>query len=665
MWLLSTDRAELHYFTSPHAVPEGYAILSHVWDQQELSFQDMEKLRADCALTGQNPRDRASPKVRESCKLAEKHGYRWIWNDTCCIDKSSSAELSEAINSMFLYYSRSEVCYAYLRDVPSDCILEAEDSPLRTSVWHTRGWTLQELIAPNFLLLVAEDWSILSSKANLAELLSKVTNVPVSMLLRTTTPDSFSVAQRMSWASRRRTTRLEDEAYSLMGLFGINMPTIYGEGKNAFQRLQEEIMKQSVDTSLFVWGEAVSQDGLPELYPAGGSFLHDDHYLLASSPAAFAQSGNATYGPSLTTRVAQDEEGKWLEPLAENTLSATLGGIPTASSRPYGIHVHIPIVAISRFTIALLLCLDGTEHLGLLLSRQPRSLDQSRPLHRLGALTEEGRQTNVRIIRLGQDLNNLRVNGEQATPNWEEIYFAHRPRGLAMEVLNEPRHIPDFPFNCNMYTPFRVPERNIRKLVTDSQRPPLSFEEILFDDRDANILWTGSILRTLCFFVSPEQALPDHYYEIFVHLGRCTKPLDPEELPIPEPELGPHWARVDVDEFDGAGAETLALDSHSPLPTHDCDKDHIQNWTAMARSFIFPIRDDIDPPTFSFTVALAFTRCAINPAQTLVLDMSVSEEYMSTDTDDFRLLSSASPADINSIVETRRKPGSRTSCKWM
>ena len=105
MWLLNTHRAELQFFPTPHNVPKGYAILSHVWDGEEQSFHDIQALRAQCASTGANPRDLASSKIRNFCVLAEQHGYDWVWIDTCCIDKSSSAELSEAINSMFRWYS--------------------------------------------------------------------------------------------------------------------------------------------------------------------------------------------------------------------------------------------------------------------------------------------------------------------------------------------------------------------------------------------------------------------------------------------------------------------------------------------------------------------------------------------------------------------------------
>ncbi|PIL26927.1 hypothetical protein GSI_10065 [Ganoderma sinense ZZ0214-1] len=259
MWLLSSSRAELHFFPSPESVPGGYAILSHVWGPDEQSFQSIQALRKSCAKSGGNPRDHVSDKIRECCKLAEKRGYDWVWVDTCCIDKTSSTELSEAINSMFRYYSLAKVCYAFLADVPTgtDMIaLSSEDSAFRRSRWHKRGWTLQELLAPPELLFVSERWEMLGSKADLSDVLQQVTRVPADVLLNREEFINTSVAQRMSWAAGRVTTRLEDEAYCLMGIFRVNMPTLYGEGRQAFRRLQQEIMRHYADTSLFAWGNA-------------------------------------------------------------------------------------------------------------------------------------------------------------------------------------------------------------------------------------------------------------------------------------------------------------------------------------------------------------------------------------------------------------------------
>ncbi|EIW78783.1 HET-domain-containing protein [Coniophora puteana RWD-64-598 SS2] len=249
MWLLSTDRAELRFFVSPDRVDGGYAILSHVWGDNEQSFQDVQAFQ-----DGRNPRDLVSDKIRECCLLAERHGYKWVWNDTCCIDKSSSSELSEAINSMFLWYSRADICYAYLQDVSSDA---PDIKPrFRESRWYTRGRTLQELIAPDLLIFVSAEWEILCDKAEEASLVAEITKIPEAVLRKEVELDDISVAQRMSmsWAATRETTRVEDRAYSLLGIFGVNLPTLYGEGPEASRRLQEEIMRTSIDTSLFAWG---------------------------------------------------------------------------------------------------------------------------------------------------------------------------------------------------------------------------------------------------------------------------------------------------------------------------------------------------------------------------------------------------------------------------
>ena len=158
MWLLSSDRAELHYFARNFDAGGGYAILSHTWVRKEQTFQEVTAIAKRCRREGTNPRDVVHPKICDCCILAEKHGYRWVWIDSCCIDKTSSSELSEAINSMFRWYKEAEVCFAYLADVPTNCDLGADDSAFRKSRWHTRGWTLQELIAPDFLIFLSTDW---------------------------------------------------------------------------------------------------------------------------------------------------------------------------------------------------------------------------------------------------------------------------------------------------------------------------------------------------------------------------------------------------------------------------------------------------------------------------------------------------------------------------
>ena len=175
MRVLNTATAVPQQFSSPEAVPGGYAILSHVWSteastESEQSFQDIESLlKAQgvnldtdgrrCEASGVNIRDKVAMKTRKFCEIAEKHGYQWAWTDTCCINKTSSAELSETINSMCQYYSRSDVCFVYLHDVHynEDLPEGFDEAEFQNSKWHTRGWTLQELLAPKFVIFLASN----------------------------------------------------------------------------------------------------------------------------------------------------------------------------------------------------------------------------------------------------------------------------------------------------------------------------------------------------------------------------------------------------------------------------------------------------------------------------------------------------------------------------
>jgi hypothetical protein len=256
MRLLHTRDLQVHNFASGKA-PRKYAILSHTWDEEEVTLQDMEK--------GLGPTMKGYLKLRNSCKRATKDGYEWIWIDTCCIDKTSSSELSEAINSMFEYYSHSSVCYAYLADIQSL-------KRLAKSRWFTRGWTLQELLAPRIVTFFDSRWRKLGTKQSCSQQISSATGIPEDVVVGRPI-QTCNVAQRMSWASQRQSTRDEDIAYCLWGLFDVHMSPIYGEGaENAFLRLQEEILRQSADHTLFLW--------TPK---------HDPYNqgLLASSPRPF------------------------------------------------------------------------------------------------------------------------------------------------------------------------------------------------------------------------------------------------------------------------------------------------------------------------------------------------------------------------------------------
>ena len=305
MRLLHTARIELREF-KPLEVP-GYAILSHTWGEEEVTLQNLKTTEA-AKLQGYE-------KVSKACFIAAKEGFDYIWIDTCCIDKTSSAELSEALNSMYRWYQKAEECYAYLADVPHSShnqTISATAPEFRKSRWFTRGWTLQELIAPSSVIFLDSEWEEIGTKLNLRRHISEITGIPDSFLLGDDLRHA-SIAQRMSWASGRETTRIEDRAYCLMGLFGIYMPMLYGEGERAFIRLQEEILRVSDDHSLFAWRSSKEDHG----------------GILATSPDAFDNSGNiipvspayATSSPStLSSRgihlllrfISNDQQGKGL-----------------------------------------------------------------------------------------------------------------------------------------------------------------------------------------------------------------------------------------------------------------------------------------------------------------------------------------------------------------
>ena len=268
-----------------------YAILSHTWGEEEISFQDLTE-RAN------NRNKLGWKKILGVCEACKPLGLNWVWIDTCCIDKSSSAELSEAINSMFAYYNRSNLCIAYLGDVlphyQNDDGGELRDKAFGRSRWFTRGWTLQELIAAKRKYFCAQDWSLIGDKDSLRDSLHSITLIDPAVLKHPWQKRICSIAERMSWAARRETTRPEDEAYCLMGIFSVNMPLLYGEGgKKAFLRLQQEILKDSTDHSLFTWtaipGTHFEEPSDNEIFDTIG--YGNEGGLLAYSPREFADCG--------------------------------------------------------------------------------------------------------------------------------------------------------------------------------------------------------------------------------------------------------------------------------------------------------------------------------------------------------------------------------------
>lgn len=288
MRLLNVANFELTSFDGVEGDIPSYAILSHTWGNDEISFQDIQKQSLEYTIGSP-----AFGKIRQSCLQARRDGLQYVWIDTCCINKENNSELSEAINSMFKWYQQSAVCYAFLSDYDSgisprntntkEPFIAEHDISFFVSRWFTRGWTLQELIAPRNVVFFDQNWVVFGTRDG--TLLSRVCQRTgiwpqvfnderrCSCLPSCPSPpvrdgicsicgeidslpqtlDTFAVSVKMSWASSRVTTRKEDAAYSLLGLFDINIPMLYGEGDKAFLRLQDAIVRHSKDQSILLW----------------------------------------------------------------------------------------------------------------------------------------------------------------------------------------------------------------------------------------------------------------------------------------------------------------------------------------------------------------------------------------------------------------------------
>jgi Heterokaryon incompatibility protein (HET) len=289
-----------------------YAVLSHRWCASEPSLEDAMthvsewlpghlSLASEASAVETHP-DPGVQKLVMFCKTARSLGCRLAWMDTCCIDKTSSAEYEESINSMYSWYRRAHVCIVHFAQTglrregavvsrspsghikyvlggsdvePSVCDLNG--APGWKDEWFSRGWTLQELLAPRAIKFYSVGWEELVSGSpnhknhlGLLKLLHSATGIPVDAIHEFNPTDSYTFAQKMRWASQRGTRREEDQAYCMLGLLGLNMPILYGEGVDgAFFRLQIEFMRVSSDQSIFSWhGHPLSRNSLLASHPA-------------------------------------------------------------------------------------------------------------------------------------------------------------------------------------------------------------------------------------------------------------------------------------------------------------------------------------------------------------------------------------------------------------
>ncbi|KAK4041429.1 heterokaryon incompatibility protein-domain-containing protein [Parachaetomium inaequale] len=364
MRLINVHTREIREFLSDSDI-EPYAILSHTWAEEEVTFEDFQSLPKD-TLTAK----KGYTKIDYCCLQAAADGYDWAWVDTCCIDKRSSAELSEAINSMFRWYKESAVCYAYFADVQAHTDPVLLHTELAGARWFTRGWTLQELLAPRDMVLYAHDWKRIGTRLEMSDSLSQITRIEVKYLCGSLPLDTASVSKRMSWAARRNTSRTEDLAYCLLGLFDVNMALLYGEGKKAFGRLQKKIIKANpLDHTLFAWGRIVDQPkrqvtdikqlkGLEPIPWDANEARTPFRGLLAESPRDFLESAGFSpwrgadtfYSPTL---------GSSAHPLYPTVAGlSVIVELPVLGSTPSAVH-HWPVLQVAQLRplwFAILLC---------------------------------------------------------------------------------------------------------------------------------------------------------------------------------------------------------------------------------------------------------------------------------------------------------------------
>lgn len=390
MRLLDTSSLELKEFFDNKVPP--YAILSHTWGDEEVSLEAFAKL-ASRSLAG-------FKKIEGCCALAKSKDLRWVWIDTCCIDKKSSAELSEAINSMYRWYKEAEECFAYLDDI----FTSAQDlsfdhrvmARFREAKWFTRGWTLQELLSPTEVRFYDCNWRMMGTKGTLWQDISRATKIFPRHLFQ---PMEASIAQKMSWISARQTSRKEDMAYCLLGLFDVNMPLLYGEGDKAFMRLQHEIIKTTTDESIFAWKN-------PKLWSSG---------IFARSPADFIDSGGVISlkrwrTPYIVTnrgldikleayrlqeRSTSDMSVTWVESLAP--IACTRAGVSN-SKTPFMIHLSgtAKPEGLNLTMRTHLHTLEASTRESRIFSRSP--LHQTFYIH--DTLNQKSDPTNEKIVRV-------------------------------------------------------------------------------------------------------------------------------------------------------------------------------------------------------------------------------------------------------------------------
>ncbi|KAK5447861.1 hypothetical protein LTS15_009360 [Exophiala xenobiotica] len=335
-----------HAKANVEKVPDTeYAILSHRWipseSQSEVTFgilsEWLKSAQEHYPFAGHEHDEkfrRSIKKIKIACSKAREEKIEWLWIDTCCINKSSDAEAAESIRSMYSWYRNAKICYAYLYDVDStvagtrkfqasEILRMGEDkkSDSDDSIWFRRGWTLQELLAPKEVRFYDFKWREIGTKAELAKDIAAVSGIDAAYLGHDRAFRKASIATKMSWLANRTTTRCEDIAYSTLGIFGISdFSPLYGEGMNAFLRLQKALVPRQ-DESLYAWtmpvseqclcpGWAINEWGLLAPWPA--CFKDSAHIHVGGKISERASGGFNLLGPGVNVRVPLKEMGQFM-----------------------------------------------------------------------------------------------------------------------------------------------------------------------------------------------------------------------------------------------------------------------------------------------------------------------------------------------------------------
>ncbi|KAK7957687.1 Vegetative incompatibility protein HET-E-1 [Apiospora saccharicola] len=365
MRLLNATTFRLENVT-PEFAPK-YAVLSHRWTSHEISFRQIhaKPIRKKPVFN----------KLRKCCEIALSHGLSHVWIDTCCIDQSSSAELSEAINSMFRWYQEAEVCFAYLYDATG-----VQD--FTESDWFNRGWTLQ-LIAPRAVEFYSGEWELFGDKASLTAAISAKTGI-ANRYLQGGDMELASVAERMSWAAERKTSRPEDIVYCLLGIFDIHMPLLYGEGEQkAFARLHSELILRTPDLSWLAWSkpataadeQAKDHEMLRSVIAPAPSYFRNCRGIVCTDPGSIGDVITETnIGIEISLRLVK--KGSQLYGLLNCQPRGDLGNVMAIPLVEYGIQyfraLHAPHLVSEEI---------WTQHEASRVLLSPRSRKRSSGLH--------------------------------------------------------------------------------------------------------------------------------------------------------------------------------------------------------------------------------------------------------------------------------------------